>query len=157
VVKNSKSIEQREDKLMAAKVKMIWANLGVKDTGRTRKFYKALGFKPNEPDDSSNAVLASFLFGENGFVIHFFAEGALKEAIETDLTNTKSSNEVLFTISAEGRAEVDEWAEKAREAGGTVFSEPREFSPKEIEGTFYGCGFADPDGHRFNVLDTGGM
>jgi predicted lactoylglutathione lyase len=136
---------------------MIWANLAVKDTGRTRKFYKALGFKPNEPDDSSNAVLASFLFGENDFVIHFFAEDALIEAIETDLTDTGSSNEVMFTLSAEGREEVDEWAEKVREAGGAVFSEPREFSPKAIDGTFYGCGFADPDGHRFNVLDTSGM
>jgi predicted lactoylglutathione lyase len=142
---------------MAPKVKMIWANLAVKDTGRTRKFYKALGFKPNEPDDSSNAVLASFLFGEKDFVIHFFAEDALREAIETDLTDTSSSNEVIFTLSAEGREEVGEWAAKVREAGGTVFSEPREFSPKAIDGTFYGCGFADPDGHRFNVLDTSGM
>ena len=137
--------------------KMIWANLAVKDTGRTRKFYKALGFKPNEPDDSSNAVLASFLFGENDFVIHFFVEDALREAIENDLTDTRLSNEVIFTLSAEGREEVDEWAAKVREAGGNVFSEPREFSPKQIDGTFYGCGFADPDGHRFNVLDTSGM
>ena len=142
---------------MAVKVKMIWANLAVKDTGRTRKFYKAVGFKPNEPDDSSNAVLASFLFGENDFVIHFFAEDALREAIETDLTDTGLSNELMFTLSAEGREEVDEWAEKVRDAGGTVFSEPQEFSPKAIDGTFYGCGFADPDGHRFNVLDTSGM
>jgi len=142
---------------MAPKVKMIWANLAVKDTGRTRKFYKALGFKPNEPDDSSNAVLASFLFGENDFVIHFFAEEALSEAIGNDLTDTRLSNEVIFTLSAAGREEVNEWAAAVREAGGTVFSEPGEFNPKAIDGTFYGCGFADPDGHRFNVLDTSGM
>jgi uncharacterized protein len=142
---------------MAAKAKMIWANLAVKDTGRTRKFYKALGFKPNEPDDSSNPVLASFLFGENNFVIHFFAEDALKEAMETDLTDTSSSNEIMFSISATSREEVDEWAVKVTEAGGNVFSGPGEFSPKMIDGTFYGCGFADPDGHRFNVLDTSGM
>jgi predicted lactoylglutathione lyase len=142
---------------MTPKVKMIWANIAVKDTGRTRKFYKALGFKPNEPDDSSNAVLASFLFGEKDFVIHFFAEDALREAIKTDLTDTSSSNEVIFSLSADGREEVDEWAAKVRDAGGTVFSEPQEFSPKMIDGTFYGCGFADPDGHRFNVLDTSSM
>ena len=142
---------------MAPKVKMIWANLAVKDTGRTRKFYKALGFKPNEPDDSSNAVLASFLFGEKDFVIHFFVEDALREAIETDLTDTRLSNEIMFTLSANGREEVNEWAAKVRDAGGTVFSEPREFSTKMIDGTFYGCGFSDPDGHRFNVLDTSGM
>jgi len=142
---------------MTPKVKKIWANLAVKDTGRTRKFYKALGFKPNEPEDSTNAVLASFLFGENDFVIHFFRDDHLREAIETELTDTSSSNEVIFSLSANGREEVDEWAEKVREAGGTVFSEPQEYRPKQIEGTFYGCGFADPDGHRFNVLDTSGM
>jgi predicted lactoylglutathione lyase len=140
---------------MAPKVKMIWANFAVKDTERTKGFYTDLGFKPN--GDGIDGVLTSFLFGEKDFVIHFFAEDALKEAIETELTDTSTSNEIMFSISAEGREEVDEWAAKVREAGGTVFSEPREFSPKAIKGTFYGCGFADPDGHRFNVLDTSGM
>ena len=32
-------------------------------------------------------------------------------------------------------------------AGGTVFAEPR-----ESNGFMYGCGFCDPDGHRWNVL-----
>lgn len=136
--------------------KMIWANMAVKDIERTQKFYTALGFKPNE-GNGIDGVLTSFLFGENDFVIHFFAEDALKEAIETDLTDTRLSNEVIFTLSAEGREEVNEWAAKVREAGGTVFSEPKEYSPKAIDGTFYGCGFADPDGHRFNVLDTSSM
>lgn len=139
---------------MAPKVKMIWANLAVEDTERTRRFYTALGFKPN---GEATEVIASFLFGEKDFVIHFFAADALKEAIETDLTDTSSSNEIMFSISASGRGEVDEWAAKVKEAGGTVFSEPGEFSPKMIPGTFYGCGFADPDGHRFNVLDVSGM
>jgi predicted lactoylglutathione lyase len=141
---------------MAPKVKMIWANLAVEDIERTQKFYTALGFKPNK-GNGIDGVLTSFLFGENDFVIHFFVEHALREAIGNDLTDTGSSNEVIFTLSAEGREEVGEWAAKVREAGGTVFSEPGEFSPKAIDGTFYGCGFADPDGHRFNVLDTSGM
>jgi uncharacterized protein len=141
---------------MAPKVKMIWANLAVKDTNRTREFYKALGFKPNGGHDGGE-VLASFLFGDNDFVIHFFRADHLREAIETELTDTRLSNEVIFSISANGRAEVDEWAEKVREAGGTVFSEPKEFTPKGSSETFYSCGFADPDGHRFNALDTSGM
>ena len=133
---------------------MIWANFAVKDLTRTTKFYTDLGFKQNgEP----NETLTSFLFGEKDFVIHFFTETALKEAIETELTDTSSSNEIMFSISADGRAEVDEWAKKVDEAGGTVFSGPGEFTPSQITGTFYGCGFADPDGHRFNVLDTSGM
>ena len=141
---------------MAPKVKMIWGNLAVESTGRTREFYTALGFKPNEGFDGGE-VLASILFGDNNFVINFFAKQHLEEAIETELTDTSASNEVMFSLSAENRAEVDEWAKKVEEAGGTVFSEPKEFSPQGSNQTFYGCGFADPDGHRFNVLDTSGM
>lgn len=36
---------------------------------------------------------------------------------------------------------------KAVEAGGTSFSEPA-----DKEGWMYGCGFADLDNHRWNVL-----
>jgi predicted lactoylglutathione lyase len=36
---------------------------------------------------------------------------------------------------------------KAVNAGGTVFSES-----EEKDGWMYGCGFADLDGHRWNVL-----
>ncbi len=37
-------------------------------------------------------------------------------------------------------------ARKAIEAGGGFGQ------PAEIQGWMYGCGFADPDGHRWNVL-----
>jgi predicted lactoylglutathione lyase len=42
---------------------------------------------------------------------------------------------------------VDELAETAKAAGGTVYAEPG-----ENQGWMYGCGFSDPDGHRWNVL-----
>ena len=47
--------------------------------------------------------------------------------------------------------EVDQWMEKAKQAGGTVFSEPQNY----LQG--YTFGFADPDGHKFNVLYWPGM
>jgi hypothetical protein len=55
--------------------------------------------------------------------------------------------EVLSSIGAESREEVDEMLRKAVDAGGTVFSESQ-----EKDGWMYGCGFADLDGHRWNAL-----
>ena len=51
----------------------------------------------------------------------------------------------MFTISAETKEEVDNWAAKVKDAGGFVFSPPEAFQG------IYGCAFADPDGHKFNI------
>jgi predicted lactoylglutathione lyase len=42
---------------------------------------------------------------------------------------------------------VKEWSDKVKEAGGTIFNEPG-----RDESKYYGFAFADPDGHKFNVL-----
>ena len=123
------------------KSKMIWANFVVKDVKRTNEFYKALGFTPNNTNNFPK--LASFLFGDNKFVIHFFEKGS---QINEFLTSG-SDSEIIFTLSAETEVEVKEWAEKVKIAGGTIFKEV-----KRDEKGYYGFAFADPDGHKFNVL-----
>ncbi|WP_186673870.1 VOC family protein [Sporosarcina sp. BP05] len=50
---------------------------------------------------------------------------------------------MLISMGADPRDEVNEFALKAERAGGTVFSKPG-----EKDGWMYGCGFANPDGHR---------
>lgn len=122
----------------------IWANLGVKDVERTKAFYSQLGFEKNKGHE--NDQLTSFLFGENDFVIHFFQEESLKQGMKGELANLSLGNEIIFSISAETEAEVDEWAVKVKEAGGIVFSPPEAFQG------MYGCAFTDPDGHKFNIL-----
>jgi predicted lactoylglutathione lyase len=64
-----------------------------------------------------------------------------------ELADLSKGNEVIFSISAETEAEVDDWATKVKDAGGNVFS-----PPESIQGVYYGCAFADPDGHKFNIL-----
>ena len=123
------------------KSKMIWANFVVKDVKRTNEFYTALGFTPNNTNNFPK--LASFLFGDNKFVIHFFEQGS---GINDFLTSGYDS-EIIFTLSAETEAEVKEWAERVKKAGGTIFKEVR-----RDEKGYYGFAFADPDGHKFNVL-----
>jgi len=121
--------------------KKIWANFSVKDAKRTSQFYTQLGFTPGA--FNSYPKLASFVFGDDDFVIHFFEKGS---QIDEYLT-PGAAGEIIFTLSAETEAEVNEWAEKVKSAGGTFFKEVG-----RDENDYYGFGFADPDGHRFNVL-----
>ena len=124
------------------KAKKIWANFNVKDAKRTNEFYTQLGFTPNEPNNYPK--LASFLFGDDDFVIHFFEEGS---QIDEYLPAVPNTNEIIFTLSAETEAEVNEFADKVKEAGGNIFKKVR-----RDENNYYGFAFADPDGHKFNVL-----
>lgn len=126
------------------KAKKIWANFSVKDAERTHAFYTQLGFTPNNANNYPK--LASFLFGDDGFVIHFFEQGSQIDEYLTAGANA-NANEIIFTLSAETEAEVKEWEEKVKQAGGTVFNEAG-----RDENGYYGFAFADPDGHKFNVL-----
>jgi predicted lactoylglutathione lyase len=105
--------------------KQMWINLPVKDLNKSKEFFSHLGF---------SAVM-------------LFPESTLKTFTKHEIVDTKEAIEVIFSIDAESREEVDEMAKKAVEAGGTLFAEPG-----ENQGWMYGCGFADLDGHRWNML-----
>ncbi len=128
--------------------KMIWANLAVSDLERTTRFYTELGFKPN----GSSKELTSFLFGEDDFVIHFFLKEVLQTNIKSEIADSQRVMEVVFTLSAGSKDQVDNWHKEVERAGGKILSGPEEFG----EGC-YGFLFADPDGHRFNVFYMEGL
>lgn len=123
--------------------KKIWSNLTVSNLDRTTKFYTALGFKFNGRSED----LTSFLVGEDNFIMHFFLKDKLKANVEIEISDAHLANEIVFTLSAESREEVNNWAEEVESAGGTIVSKPIAFG----EG-YYGFVFADPDGHKFNVF-----
>jgi hypothetical protein len=125
------------------KTKKIWANFSVGDLERTTEFYKRLGFKHN----GASEQLTSFFFGGKKFIIHFFLKDVLEPAMKGLIIDTKAGNEIIFTLSADSREEVNSWEKEVRQAGGTIVSKPEEFG----EG-YYGFVFADPDGHKFNVF-----
>jgi uncharacterized protein len=126
--------------------KQIWLNLPVKDVNASIHFYKTLGFTQNSHFGNSNDS-ACFLIGESNFVLMLFIETQFKAFIKGETNDTSKSSEMLMSIDAESRAEVDELAANALKAGGSLFGEP-----SEIQGWMYGCGFCDPDGHKWNVL-----
>ncbi|HEY4195585.1 MAG TPA: VOC family protein, partial [Mucilaginibacter sp.] len=121
----------------------IWANLTAEDLDRTTKFYTELGFKSN----GSSKELTSFFFGEDDFVIHFFLKEVLKSNVKGEVADLKYGNEIVFTLSADSREEVNRWENEVRDAGGTIISPSEEFGHG-----YYGFVFTDPDGHKFNVF-----
>ncbi|MBL7717606.1 MAG: VOC family protein [Flavipsychrobacter sp.] len=124
-------------------LKKIWANLAVANLDRTTKFYTELGFTPN----GSSPDLTSFRAGEDGFIIHFFRGEVLKANVDMTPADLSQGNEIIFTLSADSREEVQQWEQAVRQAGGSIVSPSREFGAG-----YYGLVFADPDGHRFNVF-----
>jgi len=125
------------------KSNIIWANFGVEDLERTTQFYTALGFKSNGRSDD----LTSFFFGENNFIIHFFKKEVLSKNLGLEISDSEKSNEIILTISAETKEEVDQWGEKIKKSEGKLISNPEEFGDN-----YYGFMFADPDGHKFNIF-----
>ncbi|MCS3529158.1 VOC family protein [Chryseobacterium sp. JUb7] len=131
------------------KTKQIWANLAVQDLERTTQFYTALGFKCN--NNMNSTELTSFSFGENNFIINFFLKDVIEKNTKVSFSDLKNENEIIFSLSADSKEELDQWVEAVKNAGGEVFAEPYAI------GKGYTFGFSDPDGHKFNILYWPGM
>ena len=124
--------------------KKIWSNFGVSDLDRTTKFYKELGFRFN----GRSTELTSFFVGDDNFVIHFFQKDVLQTNTKVNIADAQQASEVVFTLSADTKTDVDDWAKEVEKAGGKLVSRPEAFGDG-----YYGFVFADPDGHKFNVFN----
>ncbi|WP_066254397.1 VOC family protein [Neobacillus drentensis] len=124
----------------------LWLNLPVREPERAKEFYSQLGFRLNEQYASQDGS-SCFILGDNKVVLMLFPESTFRSFTGNAVADSRQSTEVLFSLGANSRDEVDELAMKAERAGGSVYSRPGEQG-----GWMYGCGFADPDGHRWNVL-----
>jgi uncharacterized protein len=137
------------------KPKKIWANFGVENIKRTQEFYLALGFKLN---GNPSEDLVSFLFGDDDFIIHFFEKEKLKTSLEGEISDVSQGNEIMFTLSAESKAEFDTWVEEIKKADGRIYFDSNK-DRKEFydEHGYHVCVFADPDGHKFNLFYNDNM
>ncbi|MDN3689778.1 VOC family protein [Cyclobacterium jeungdonense] len=130
--------------------KRIWANLAVADVERTKEFYLNLGFKLNGRPSNE---LVSFFFGEGDFIIHFFEKKRLKLSLEGEVADVSQGNEVMFSLSVESKEEFDQWIAEIKKSGGKIsFDSNNDRKKFYDENGFYVCVFADPDGHKFNLL-----
>lgn len=127
--------------------KELWLNLPVKDLNRSREFFGKLGFAFHPRHEGSDEM-AGLVIGDQKVLVMLVPEVTFRRYTGQEIADTSQGTEVLFSIDAASREEVDELVRKAEEAGGHVFGRPKPAGG----GWMYGAGFADPDGHRWNVL-----
>ncbi len=125
--------------------KQIWLNLPVKNIEKSKKFFSTIGFSFNE--EYCNEQSACMLVGEKNFVVMLFEESMFISFVQNFLLASPTHAEMLISIDAESRQEVEDLAQKVNDAGGKIFAKPA-----ENQGWMYGCGFSDLDGHRWNVI-----
>jgi len=126
--------------------KDLWINLPVKDLKKSREFFTKLGFNQNTKFPETGQMSSLFV-GTKNLVIMLCVEAVFQGFTKNNIPDAKQATEVLFSFDAESRQEVDELADKVKTAGGTIWA-----APGENQGWMYGFGFADLDGHRWNVL-----
>ena len=127
-------------------IKEIWINLPVKDIKRSKEFFSKIGFAFDTTHGDSD-VSATMKIGTKNIVVMLFTESVFKGFVKAGIADANNFAEVLISFDAESRQEVDDLARRASEAGGVVYGQPG-----ESQGWMYGCGFSDPDGHRWNAL-----
>lgn len=124
--------------------KQFWLNLPVNDVAKSKSFFTALGFTFNENIPNA-ATSACMLVGEHKIPVMLFDKATFKGFCLDEIA--EKGTEVLLSIDAQSKEEVDELVEKAIAAGGTSTHKP-----VEMTGWMYGCLIADIDGHKWNVL-----
>ncbi len=120
--------------------------LGVKDTGRARAFYEALGWR----SAGSEAPGGAPVFFQSGDMVVALWDRALLAA-DSGVDDTGGWGGITLAHNVASRQEVDDITEAARTAGATVAREPAE--------TFWG-GYdsiiIDPDGHPWEIAHNPG-
>lgn len=123
----------------------FWISLPVRDIKKSIIFYTELGFSINV--GTGNEEQVQLFIGDSNAVVLLVSNSLFKQFTQHEIADTNIGSEVLFSIHASSRNDVDSIANKVERAGGRVFSKPAEH-----QGWMYGCGFADLDGHRWNMM-----
>lgn len=123
--------------------RQIFVNLPIKDLARSRAFFEALNLSFNPK--FSNEHGACLEIAENIFAMLLtepFFQGFTKKPI----SDAHQSTEVLLALSLDSRAAVEAVMQKAVAAGATTPNPPVD------HGFMYQHGFADLDGHQWEVF-----
>jgi uncharacterized protein len=121
----------------------IFLNLAVKDLKKSIDFFTTLGFSFNPQFTDEHATC--MIIGENIFVM-LVTEQRFKDFTKKEICNAHKNTEVLIAIDVDSREKVDEMVKIAVDAGGSIYMEPQD------HGWMYGHGFADLDGHQWEVF-----
>jgi uncharacterized protein len=102
----------------------------------------------------SNLAFPERLFGVNSLLRRtgavsgdeLLSEAKFKTFTPKEICDATKSTEVLVCLSLESREQVDEMVHKAVAAGGTTYSEPKDY------GFMWQYGFQDLDGHIWELI-----
>lgn len=111
-------------------------NLPVKDLKESKGFFGKLDFRFNP--DFADETAACMVVGDDSFVM-LLTEAVFKEFTPKSTCDATTSTEVLTALSVESRERIDRLVESAVSAGGSTYSDPRDY------GFMYQHGFEDPD------------
>lgn len=120
----------------------IFVNLPVKDLKHSMDFFRKLGysFNPQFTDENAACLVISDDIYAMLLRTDFFKNFTKKEPVDAT-----RSTEVILSLTMENRTVVDEMLEKALAAGATE-------TLTMDEGWMYQRGFADLDGHLWEIF-----
>jgi predicted lactoylglutathione lyase len=121
----------------------IFVNLPVKDLTRAKDFFGKLGFGFN--GQFTDETAACMVVSDDIYVM-LLTHAKFKDFTPKEICDATKSTEALLCLSCESRAQVDEQVSKAVAAGGTTYSEAKDY------GFMYGHGFQDLDGHIWELM-----
>jgi predicted lactoylglutathione lyase len=124
-------------------LRQIFVNLPIKDMQRSLAFFKALGLSFNK--QFTNEQGACLEIAENIYAM-LLVEAFFQGFTKLPVADARRSTEVLIALSCDSRAEVDALVAKAVAAGATTPNAPVD------HGFMYQHGFADLDGHQWEVF-----
>lgn len=122
--------------------KQIFVNLPVKDLDRSVAFFTALGFTFNPMFTDQNATC--MIVSDDIFVM-LLVEPFFKSFTPKPVCDAHAQTEVIVCLGVASRAEVEDLVAKALAAGGTTPNPAKDY------GFMYQHGFADPDGHLWEL------
>ena len=120
--------------------RVTFITLGVRDIGRSRKFYEALGFKASSASQPSVTF-----FDAGGVVLALFGRDALAEDASVPADGSGYSGFAL-AHNVNSEADVDRTLREAVAAGAKLLKPGQ----KVFWGGYSGY-FSDPDGHLWEV------
>ncbi len=126
----------------------IFITLPVADLPKSMAFYKALGFdhNPSFTDDTASCVVIS-----ETIHVMLLTHAKFTSFTPKAICDTKSTTEVLLSLSCASKEEVDGFVVKALSAGGSTQGKP------EDDDFMYQHDFSDPDGHQWGLFHMKAM
>ena len=116
----------------------IFVNVPVKNLDRSKEFFTAIGFSinPQFTDETAACVVIS----EDIYAMILTYE-KFKQFTPKEIPDATKTSQVLLALSFESRDKVNEIADKALAAGGSIANQPQDY------GFMFTRSINDPDGH----------